>query len=417
MTSAAEPLNLSNFKDISSLRNDFPALHQNVNGKPLVYLDSAASAQRPQSVIDAMVTQDEQNHSNVHRGVHQLSQRSTEAYEGSREKVRAFINAQYHEEIVFTRGTTESINLVASSLGGKILTPDDEVLVTWMEHHSNIVPWQLACEKTGAKLRAVPINSNGELDLNEYTRLLTDKTKIVAVGHVSNALGTINPIEHIISTAHKVGALVVVDGAQSVPHIKIDVQAMDCDFYAFSGHKMYGPSGIGVLYGKKALLNDMPPYQGGGEMILTVSFEKTTYNELPCKFEAGTPNITGAVGLGATVDYLNSIDFDALSSYEAYLLNYATEKFLELPGGRIIGTANKKASVLSFMLGDIHAHDLGTILDQDGIAIRTGHHCAMPVMDHFGIPATGRASFALYNNIEDIDRFILGLKESMELFK
>ncbi|MDC3266546.1 cysteine desulfurase [Gammaproteobacteria bacterium] len=417
MTSAAEPLNLSNFKDIPSLRNDFPALHQNVNGKPLVYLDSAASAQRPQSVIDAMVTQDEQNHSNVHRGVHQLSQRSTEAYEGSREKVRAFINAQYHEEIVFTRGTTESINLVASSLGGKILTPDDEVLVTWMEHHSNIVPWQLACEKTGAKLRAVPINSNGELDLNEYTRLLTDKTKIVAVGHVSNALGTINPIEHIISTAHKVGALVVVDGAQSVPHIKIDVQAMDCDFYAFSGHKMYGPSGIGVLYGKKALLNDMPPYQGGGEMILTVSFEKTTYNELPCKFEAGTPNITGAVGLGATVDYLNSIDFDALSSYEAYLLNYATEKFLELPGGRIIGTANKKASVLSFMLGDIHAHDLGTILDQDGIAIRTGHHCAMPVMDHFGIPATGRASFALYNNIEDIDRFILGLKESMELFK
>jgi len=417
VTSAAEPLNLSNFKDISSLRNDFPALHQNVNGKPLVYLDSAASAQRPQSVIDAMVTQDEQNHSNVHRGVHQLSQRSTEAYEGSREKVRAFINAQYHEEIVFTRGTTESINLVASSLGGKILTPDDEVLVTWMEHHSNIVPWQLACEKTGAKLRAVPINSNGELDLNEYTRLLTDKTKIVAVGHVSNALGTINPIEHIISTAHKVGAIVVVDGAQSVPHIKIDVQAMDCDFYAFSGHKMYGPSGIGVLYGKKALLNDMPPYQGGGEMILTVSFEKTTYNELPCKFEAGTPNITGAVGLGATVDYLNSIDFDALSSYEAYLLNYATEKFLELPGGRIIGTANKKASVLSFMLGDIHAHDLGTILDQDGIAIRTGHHCAMPVMDHFGIPATGRASFALYNNIEDIDRFILGLKESMELFK
>tara|TARA_Y100000817_G_scaffold314941_1_gene316235 strand:- start:3068 stop:4321 length:1254 start_codon:yes stop_codon:yes gene_type:complete len=417
VTSAAELLNLSNLKDISSLRNDFPALHQNVNGKPLVYLDSAASAQRPQSVIDAMVTQDEQNHSNVHRGVHQLSQRSTEAYEGSREKVRAFINAQYHEEIVFTRGTTESINLVASSLGEKILTPDDEVLVTWMEHHSNIVPWQLACEKTGAKLRAVPINSNGELDLNEYTRLLTDKTKIVAVGHVSNALGTINPIEHIISTAHKVGALVVVDGAQSVPHIKIDVQAMDCDFYAFSGHKMYGPSGIGVLYGKKALLNDMPPYQGGGEMILTVSFEKTTYNELPCKFEAGTPNITGAVGLGATVDYLNSIDFDALSRYEADLLNYATEKFLELPGSRIIGTANKKASVLSFMLGDIHAHDLGTILDQDGIAIRTGHHCAMPVMDHFGIPATGRASFALYNNIEDIDRFILGLKESMELFK
>ena len=417
MTSAAEPLDSLNLKDIPSLRDDFPALHQNINGKPLVYLDSAASAQRPQSVIDAMVIQEEQNHSNVHRGVHQLSQRSTEAYEGSREKIRDFINAQHHEEIVFTRGTTESINLVASSLGGKILTADDEVLVTWMEHHSNIVPWQLACEKTGAKLRAVPINSNGELDLNEYTRLLSDRTKIVAVGHVSNALGTINPIEHIISTAHEVGSLVVVDGAQSVPHIKIDVQAMDCDFYAFSGHKMYGPSGIGVLYGKKALLNDMPPYQGGGEMILTVSFEKTTYNELPCKFEAGTPNITGAVGLGATVDYLNSIDFDALSRYEADLLNYATEKFIELPGARIIGTANKKASVLSFMLGDIHAHDLGTILDQDGIAIRTGHHCAMPVMEHFGIPATGRASIALYNNFEDIDRFILGLKESLELFK
>jgi len=367
-------------------------------------------------VIDAMVTQEERNHANVHRGVHQLSQRSTEAYEGAREKIQRFINAQSHEEIVFTRGTTESINLVASSLGKSILTSADEVLVTWMEHHSNIVPWQLVCEQTGAKLRAVPMNSNGELDLDEYTKLLSDRTKIVAIGHVSNALGTINPIEHIISTAHNIGALVLVDGAQSIPHMKIDVQTIDCDFYAFSGHKMYGPSGIGVLYGKKALLNDMPPYQGGGEMVLTVSFEKTTYNGLPCKFEAGTPNITGAVGLGATVDYLNSIEFDALCQYEADLLDYATEKFLELPGARIIGTANQKVSVLSFMLGDIHAHDLGTILDQDGIAIRTGHHCAMPVMEHFGIPATARASFALYNNNEDVDRFILGLKNALELF-
>ena len=417
MSSAVKPLEPLSFKGIPSLRNDFPILSQNINGKSLVYLDSAASAQRPQMVIDAMVTQDERNHANVHRGVHQLSQRSTEAYEGAREKIRVFINAQSHEEIVFTRGTTESINLVASSLGKSILTSADEVLVTWMEHHSNIVPWQLVCEQTGAKLRAIPMNSNGELDLDEYTKLLSDRTKIVAVGHVSNALGTINPIEHIISTAHNVGALVLIDGAQSIPHIKIDVQTMDCDFYAFSGHKMYGPSGIGVLYGKKALLNDMPPYQGGGEMILTVSFEKTTYNGLPCKFEAGTPNITGAVGLGATVDYLNSIDFDALSQYETGLLDYATEKFLKLPGARIIGTANKKASVLSFMLGDIHAHDLGTILDQDGIAIRTGHHCAMPVMEHFGIPATGRASFALYNNHEDIDRFIFGLKNALELFK
>ena len=417
MSSAVNPLDPLNVRGISSLRNDFPVLHQNINGKPLVYLDSAASAQRPQMVIDAMVTQEEHNHANVHRGVHQLSQRSTEAYEGSREKIRAFINAQSHEEIVFTRGTTESINLVASSLGKSILTSADEVLVTWMEHHSNIVPWQLVCEQTGAKLQAIPMNSNGELDLDEYTKLLSDRTKIVAIGHVSNALGTINPIEHIISTAHNIGALVLIDGAQSIPHIKIDVQAMDCDFYAFSGHKMYGPSGIGVLYGKKTLLNNMPPYQGGGEMILTVSFEKTTYNGLPYKFEAGTPNITGAVGLGATVDYLNSIDFDALAQYEADLLDYATEKFLKLPGARIIGTANKKTSVLSFMLGDIHAHDLGTILDQDGIAIRTGHHCAMPVMEYFGIPATGRASFALYNNHEDIDRFILGLKKALELFK
>jgi cysteine desulfurase/selenocysteine lyase len=416
VSSAPEPLGPLNLREVPSLRNDFPVLHQDINGKPLVYLDSAASAQRPQMVIDAMVTQEERNHANVHRGVHQLSQRSTEAYEGARGKIQGFINAQSHEEIVFTRGTTESINLVASSLGKSILTSADEVLVTWMEHHSNIVPWQLVCEQTGAKLRAVPMNSNGELDLDEYTKLLSDRTKIVAIGHVSNALGTINPIEHIISTAHNIGALVLVDGAQSIPHMKIDVQTMDCDFYAFSGHKMYGPSGIGVLYGKKALLNDMPPYQGGGEMVLTVSFEKTTYNGLPCKFEAGTPNITGAVGLGATVDYLNSIEFDALCQYEADLLDYATEKFLELPGARIIGTANQKVSVLSFMLGDIHAHDLGTILDQDGIAIRTGHHCAMPVMEHFGIPATARASFALYNNNEDVDRFILGLKNALELF-
>jgi len=402
--------------DIAALRADFPGLHQEIHGKPLAYLDNAASTQRPQSVIDAMITQEQRNHANVHRGVHTLSQRATDAHEGAREKVRGYINAASCEEIIFTRGATESINLVASSLGKIRLTSADEVLITWMEHHSNIVPWQLICEQTGAKLVGVPMTPTGELDLDAYDRLLTDRTKIVAVTHVSNALGTINPIDKIITRAHDAGALVVVDGAQSVPHMPIDVRALDCDFYAFSGHKMYGPTGIGVLYGKSALLDAMPPYQGGGEMILTVTLEETTYHTLPYKFEAGTPNITGAVGLGATIDYLAGIDFSAVAHQETELLDYATERLLELPGSRVIGTGKHKAGVLSFTLAGIHAHDVGTIVDREGVAIRTGHHCAMPVMEYFRIPATSRASFALYNNREDVDQLMGGLQQALELF-
>ena len=402
--------------DILALRKDFPALQQDVYEKPLVYLDSAASTQRPQAVIDAVVTHERTNHANVHRGVHQLSQRSTEAYEGAREKIRAYINAGSCEEIIFTSGTTESINLVAASLGKSRLTDSDEVVVTWMEHHSNIVPWQLICEQTGAQLLAVPMTPDGELDLDEYDQLLSDRTKIVAVGHVSNALGTINPLEQIIAKARDADALIIIDGAQATPHFRIDVQALDCDFYAFSGHKMFGPTGIGVLYGKSSLLDAMPPYQGGGEMILTVSFKETLYNTLPYKFEAGTPNISGAVGLGAAIDYLSDINFEALAQHESDLLSYATTEFIKLPGARIIGTAKDKASVLSFTLGDIHPHDLGTIVDREGVAIRTGHHCAMPVMEHFQVAATGRASFALYNNRDDVDRLILGLQRALELF-
>ena len=402
--------------DIAALRADFPGLHQEIHGKPLAYLDNAASTQRPQSVIDAMIAQEQINHANVHRGVHTLSQRATDAHEGAREKVRGYINAASCEEIIFTRGATESINLVASSLGKIRLTSADEVLITWMEHHSNIVPWQLICEQTGAKLVGVPMTPTGELDLDAYDRLLTDRTKIVAVTHVSNALGTINPIDKIITRAHDAGALVVVDGAQSVPHMPIDVRALDCDFYAFSGHKMYGPTGIGVLYGKSALLDAMPPYQGGGEMILTVTLEETTYHTLPYKFEAGTPNITGAVGLGATIDYLAGIDFSAVAHQETELLDYATGRLLELPGSRVIGTGKHKAGVLSFTLAGIHAHDVGTIVDREGVAIRTGHHCAMPVMEYFRIPATSRASFALYNNREDVDQLMGGLQQALELF-
>jgi len=402
--------------DIAALRADFPGLHQEIHGKPLAYLDNAASTQRPQSVIDAMIAQEQINHANVHRGVHTLSQRATDAHEGARDKVRGYINAASCEEIIFTRGTTESINLVASSLGKIRLTSADEVLITWMEHHSNIVPWQLICEQTGAKLVGVPMTPTGELDLDAYDRLLTDRTKIVAVTHVSNALGTINPIDKIITRAHDAGALVVVDGAQSVPHMPIDVRALDCDFYAFSGHKMYGPTGIGVLYGKTALLDAMPPYQGGGEMILTVTLEETTYHTLPYKFEAGTPNITGAVGLGATIDYLAGIDFSAVAHQETELLDYATGRLLELPGSRVIGTGKHKAGVLSFTLAGIHAHDIGTIVDREGVAIRTGHHCAMPVMEYFRIPATSRASFALYNNREDVDQLMGGLQQALELF-
>lgn len=402
--------------DIAAYRGDFPALHQHVHGKPLAYLDSAASSQRPQAVIDAMVEHERRHHANIHRGVHQLSQRSTQAFEGARDKLRDFVNASGSDEIVFTRGATESINLVAASLGRLRLGPGDEVLLTWMEHHSNIVPWQMICAQTDARVVAAPMTGAGELDMEQFRRLLSDRTRIVAVTHVSNALGTINPVEAIVAAAHEAGAVVLLDGAQAAPHLRIDVQHLDCDFYALSGHKVFGPTGIGILYGKRALLDEMPPYQGGGEMIRTVAFEETTYNTLPHKFEAGTPSITAAVGLGAAVDYLCGIDFTTIAQHEADLLQYATERLLELPGIRLIGTAPAKASVVSFTLGDIHAHDLGTVADMEGVAIRTGHHCAMPVMEHFGVPATARASFAFYNNRSDIDQLLVGLNRAAELF-
>ena len=403
--------------DIASLRGDFPALRQRVHNRPLAYLDSAASSQCPQTVIDAIVRQQSQNHSNVHRGVHQLGERATMAYESARERVRDYVNAASEHEIVFTRGTTESINLAATSLGGSMLSAGDEVLITWMEHHSNIVPWQMICEKTGAHLVPVPITDAGEIDLEAFDRLLSERTKIVAFVHVSNALGTVNPARELIEKAHAAGAVVVVDGAQAMPHRRVDVRELDCDFYAFSGHKMFGPTGIGVLYGKERLLEAIPPYQGGGEMILTVSFERTTYNALPYKFEAGTPNITGAAGLGAAVDYLSRIDFAALEAHETALLDYATERLSEFGCASIIGTAADKASVLSFVIDGIHAHDVGTIVDGAGVAVRTGHHCAMPVMERFGVPATARASFALYNNEDDVDQLIVGLRQAVELFR
>jgi cysteine desulfurase / selenocysteine lyase len=403
--------------DISSLRADFPALQQLVHGKPLAYLDNAASSQQPSEVLEAAAQQQRMNHANVHRGVHELSERSTAAYEGARAKVRRFINAARVEEIVFTRGTTDAINLVASSLG-RGLERGDEVLITWMEHHSNIVPWQLVCEQTGAKLVVAPITDSGELDRAAFSRLLTERTRIVAVTYVSNALGTVNPIAELVAEAHRAGAVVLVDGAQAVPHLRVDVRALDCDFLAFSGHKMFAPTGIGVLYGKHALLDAMPPYQGGGEMILTVRFDGTTYNALPYKFEAGTPNITGVVGLGAAIDYLERIDFGALARHENALLEDATARLLaEIPGARVIGTAIDKASVLSFVIDGIHAHDLGTIVDREGVAIRTGHHCAMPVMERFGVAATARASFAFYNDGSDVDRLLVGLKRAVEMFR
>jgi cysteine desulfurase/selenocysteine lyase len=404
--------------DFAVLRADFPALHQLVHGKPLAYLDNAASSQAPNAVHEAVALQHRLNHSNVHRGVHVLSERSTAAFEGAREKVRRFINAASTEEVVFTRGTTDSINLVAASLGRQRLKAGDEVLITWMEHHSNIVPWQLICEQTGAKLRVAPIHDDGSLDIAAFDALLGPRTRIVAIAQVSNALGTVNPVAALAAAAHRAGAVVLVDGAQAVPHKRVDVQSHDCDFYSFSGHKMFGPTGIGVLYGKRALLSAMPPYQGGGDMILTVSFEHSTYNALPYKFEAGTPNITGAVGLGAAVDYLERIDFAAAAVHEHALLDYATRRLLdEIPGARVIGTAAPKTGVLSFVIDGVHPHDLGTIVDHEGVAIRTGHHCAMPIMERYGIPATARASFAFYNNRADVDRLIVGLRRAVEIFR
>ena len=415
MSAAAESSRSTRRRDIAALRADFPALAQRVHGKPLAYLDSAASAQAPEAVIEAIAEHQRHNHANVHRGVHRLSERATEAYEGARGRIRQYINAASAEEIVFTRGTTESINLVAASLGSG-LKAGDEVLISWMEHHSNIVPWQMICAKTGARLVPVPITGDGEIDLDTFDRLLNERTAIVALTHVSNALGTVNPVAELTAKAHAAGARVLLDGAQAVPHLRVDVQALGCDFYAFSGHKMYGPTGIGVLYGKRDVLDAMPPYQGGGEMILTVSFEGTTYNGLPYRFEAGTPNIAGAVGLGAAVAYLDAIDFEALARHETALLEYATDRLREIRGARVIGTAKHKAGVLSFVLGDVHAHDVGTIVDAAGVAIRTGHHCAMPVMQWFGVAATARASFALYNNRDDVDQLMDGLAQAAEMF-
>jgi cysteine desulfurase/selenocysteine lyase len=402
--------------DISTLRADFPGLRQQIHGCPLAYLDSAASSQVPQTVLDAMVTQQAMNHANIHRGVHELSERATQAYEGARSKVQRFLNAAQPEEIVFTRGTTESINLVAASLGGSILRPGDEVLISWMEHHSNIVPWQLICAKTGARLVPTPITDAGELDLDAFDRLLNDRTKIVALVHVSNALGTVNPVKELTSKAHAAGALVLIDGAQAVAHRRIDVQDLDCDFYAFSGHKMYAPTGIGALYARRQVLETLPPYQGGGEMILSVTFEETRYNTLPHKFEAGTPNITGTVSLGAAIDYLSRIDAAAIGRHEADLLAYTTDRLAEIRGSRVIGTARHKAGVVSFVLEGIHAHDVGTIVNQHGVALRTGHHCAMPVMQRFNLPATARASFGIYTNRTDIDQLMHALQKAREIF-
>ncbi|PYQ50271.1 MAG: cysteine desulfurase CsdA [Acidobacteria bacterium] len=402
--------------DVERIRRDFPILHRTIRGKPLVYLDNAATTQKPQAVIDRLVRYYSEENSNVHRGVHYLSEVATAAYESARTTVKKFVNARDEKEIVFTRGTTEGINLVMSSWGRRNVAAGDEILITAIEHHSNIVPWQLLCEEKNAKLRIAPVNDAGDVIVDEFAKLLTRRTKIVAFGHASNALGTINPVKKMIAMAHANGSVVLVDGAQGVPHLDVDVQDLDCDFYAFSGHKVYGPTGIGVLYGKQALLEAMPPYQGGGDMILSVSFEKTTYNALPYKFEAGTPDISGVIGLAAALDYVGSIGLRKIAAHEHDLLLYATARLKEIPGLRIIGTAAEKASVISFTLEGVHPHDIGTILDQEGIAVRTGHHCAQPLMMRFNVPATGRASFGLYNTREEADALIAGLTKVIEIF-
>ena len=401
--------------NVDRIRQDFPALNQAVHGQPLAYLDNAASTQRPAAVIDAISAYYAKDHANVHRGVHTLSQRATDAYEAARQKVQQFINAASTREIVFTSGTTDSINLLAYALEDGIKS-GDEIVLSRMEHHSNIVPWQLLCERTGAVLKVVPINEHGELELEAYLSLLGPRTRLVALAHVSNALGTINPVGDIITAAHEHNVPVLLDGAQAVPHASVDMQELDCDYYSFSGHKMFGPTGIGIFYGKEELLKKLPPFKGGGEMILTVSFEKTVYNELPYKFEAGTPNIAGAIGLGVAIDYLQDLGMDRVAAYEANLLDYATQAIAEVPGVRLIGTAAHKASVISFTVDGIHPHDLGTVLDHQGVAIRTGHHCAMPVMEFFGVPGTARASMAFYNNAADIDQLVEGLYVAIKMF-
>jgi len=402
--------------DEARVRADFPILGRLINGRRLVYLDSAASSQRALPVLRAVEHYERDLHANVHRGVHSLSQWATEAYEGARETVRRFINARSLREIVFVRGTTEAINLVAHSYGRSTLRPGDEVLITLLEHHSNIVPWQIVCAATGARLRAVPVLPNGELDMAAFHTLLSDRTRLVAVAHVSNALGTVLPVAEIARAAHARGVPVLLDGAQAVAHAAVDVQALDCDFYAFSGHKVYGPTGIGVLYGRESLLAAMPPWQGGGDMIRSVRIEETTYNELPSKFEAGTPNISGAVGLGAALEYLESLGRERVAAHEQRLLALATEQLAALPRLQLVGTAPEKAAVVSFTMEGVHPHDIGTVLDSEGVAIRTGHHCAMPLMEFYGLAATARASFAVYNRTEDIDRLVAGLQRVRELF-
>jgi cysteine desulfurase / selenocysteine lyase len=415
VSTAAPPVVPAKF-DVERIRLDFPILNQQVHGKPLVYLDNAATSQKPRSVIETLRRFYLTDNANIHRAVHLLSERATRAYEAAREKARRFLGAAHDHEIVFVRGTTEGINLVASSFGKQFVRPGDEIVISAMEHHSNIVPWQLLCEERGAALRVAPINDEGELLLPELEKLLTARTRLLSIAHVSNALGTINPVQRIIEMAHSRKIPVLLDGAQSAPHMPVNVRELDCDFYAFSGHKLYGPTGIGVLYGKEALLDAMPPYQGGGDMISSVTFEKTLYNKLPYKFEAGTPDISGVIGLGAAIDYVNQVGLDKIAAYEQDLLDYATERIAKIPRLRILGTAREKASLISFVIEDIHPHDVGTVLDQEGIAVRAGHHCAQPVMDRFGVPATTRASFAFYNTRAEVDALVDGIEKVREVF-
>jgi cysteine desulfurase/selenocysteine lyase len=402
--------------DVHALRRQFPILARTVHGKPLAYLDNGASAQRPSAVIDAVDDYERRHHANIHRGVHTLSQEATALYESARDRLVRFINASSRHEIIFVRGTTEAINLVAQSYARPILRPGDEILITHLEHHANIVPWQMVCEQTGAKLVVAPIDSRGEVHVEAVAALMSPRTRLFACAHVSNALGTVLPVRRLIAAAKARGIATLVDGAQAVPHMQVDVQELGCDFYAFSGHKMFGPTGVGVLYGREQLLERMPPWQGGGEMILAVTFAKTTYNGLPNKFEAGTPNISGAIGLGAAVDFLSGLDRDAAHAHESALLEHATAVLGRIPELRIVGTAAEKASLVSFVVSGVHPHDLGTILDEDGIAVRTGHHCAMPVMEFFNLPATARASFAFYNTLEEIDRLAAGVERARKIF-
>lgn len=402
--------------DVTAIRKDFPILAQQVHGKPLIYLDNAATSQKPKCVIEALARFYQMDNANIHRGVHQLSERSTQSYEAARGKVQRFLNAANTREIIFVRGATEGINLVAQTYGRTHVSAGDEIVISAMEHHSNIVPWQMLCEEKGAVLRVIPINDRGEVEFDQFEKLLNHRTRLVAVSHVSNALGTINPVREIVKTAHGWNVPVLIDGAQAVPHMKVDVRSLDCDFYVFSGHKVFGPTGIGVLYGREQLLEDMPPWQGGGDMIRSVTFEKTTYNDLPYKFEAGTPDIAGVIGLGAAIDYLDQIGMDAVAAHEHDLLEYGTRALESISGLRLIGTAREKAGVLSFVIDGVHPHDAGTILDREGVAVRAGHHCAQPVMDRFGVSSTTRASLAFYNTREDIDALVAGIQKVKEVF-